>query len=249
MIQFCSWHFTGICGVKWIWEGKGRLRKGNSDGIRDVSFWAFPVPTDLSWGLSVSNLLADRKESLIDHTIVKKANSFRSIDRSINQSINQSIIEGYVPEPLKQSDVVPVPKCSPPKSVVQLDPDLRPISLMSHLAKIVDGFTLSTLLNQVCDKLVVYRFAPAEKSTTHARSCLFSPRPPSVPWPRQYLRSCILCWFQQRILLGGPQHSSSRVAAPRRTRSWIRSFAGSDLLICRSSAASKTVEGSHKERN
>ena len=135
-----------------------------------------------------------------------------------------------MPEPLKQSDVVPVPKCSPPKSVVQLDPDLRPISLMSHLAKIVDGFTLSTLLNQVCDKLVVYRFSPAEKSTTHARSCLFSPRPPSVPWPRQHLRSCILCSFQQWILLGGPQHAGSRVAAPRRTRSyhspnrWIRSF-------------------------
>ena len=169
MIQFCSWHFTGICGVKWIWEGKGRLRKGNSDGIIDVSFWAFPVPTDLSWGLSVSNLVADRKESLIDHTIVKEQIHLdRSIDQSINQSINQSVIEGYASEPLKQSDVVPVPKCSPPKSVVQLDPDLRPISLMSHLAKIVDGFTLSTLLNQVCDKLVVYRFGPAEKSTTHA---------------------------------------------------------------------------------
>ena len=88
MIQFCSWHFTGICGVKWIWEGKGRLRKGNSDGIIDVSFWAFPVPTDLSWGLSVSNLVADRKESLIDHTIVKKQ---IHLDRSIDQSINQSI--------------------------------------------------------------------------------------------------------------------------------------------------------------
>ena len=61
-----------------------------------------------------------------------------------------------------------MPKCSPPKSVEQLDPDLRPISLMSHLAKIVDGFTLSTLLNQVCDKLDVHRFALAGKSTTHA---------------------------------------------------------------------------------
>ena len=88
MIQFCSWHFTGICGVKWIWEGKGRLRKGNSDGIIDVSFWAFPVLTDLSWGLSVSNLVADRKESLIDHTIVKEQ---IHLDRSIDQSINQSI--------------------------------------------------------------------------------------------------------------------------------------------------------------
>ena len=61
-----------------------------------------------------------------------------------------------------------MPKCSPPKSVEQLDQDLRPISLTSHLAKIMGGFTLSTLLNQFCDKLDVYRFAPAGKSTTHA---------------------------------------------------------------------------------
>ena len=132
-----------------------------------------------------------------------------------------------MPEPLKQSDVVPVPKYSAPKSVEQLDHDLRPISLTSHLAKIVDGFTLSTLLNQVCDKLVVYRFAPAEKSTTHARSCLFSPRPPSVPWPRQHLRSCILCSFQQRILLGGPQHAGRELqllGVHEAIIRWIRSF-------------------------
>ena len=81
---------------------------------------------------------------------------------------NASIIEGYVPKPLRLSDVVPVPKCSLPKSVEQ---DLRPISLMSHLAKIMEGFTLSALLNQVCDKLDVYQFVLAGKSTTHALAC------------------------------------------------------------------------------
>ena len=70
-----------------------------------------------------------------------------------------------MPEPLEQSDAVPMPKCSPPKSVEQ---DLRSISLTSHLAKNMDCFTLSTLLNQVCDKPDVYRFARAGKSTTHA---------------------------------------------------------------------------------
>ena len=53
---------------------------------------------------------------------------------------NASMIQDDMPEPLKQSDVVPMPKCSPPKSVEQ---DLRPISLASHLAKITEGFTLS----------------------------------------------------------------------------------------------------------
>ena len=78
---------------------------------------------------------------------------------------NASMIQCSVPEPLKRSDVVQVPKCSPPKSVEQ---DLRPISLTSHLAKIMEGLTLSTLLNQVCDKVDVYQFALGGKSTTHA---------------------------------------------------------------------------------
>ena len=57
---------------------------------------------------------------------------------------NASMIQGYVSEPFKGSGVVPVPKCSPPKSVEQ---DLRPISLTSQLAKIMEGFTLPALLN------------------------------------------------------------------------------------------------------
>ena len=41
-----------------------------------------------------------------------------------------------MPEPLKQSDVVPVPKCSPPKSVEELDQDLRPIRLRRTLRRL-----------------------------------------------------------------------------------------------------------------
>ena len=78
---------------------------------------------------------------------------------------NASMIQGYVPEPFRPSDVVPVLKCSPPKSVEQ---DLRPISLTSQLAKIMEGFTLSALLNQVSDNFDVYQFALGGKSTTPA---------------------------------------------------------------------------------
>ena len=46
---------------------------------------------------------------------------------------NASIIQGYVPEHIKRSDVVQVPKCPPPESLKQ---DLRPISLTSQFAKI-----------------------------------------------------------------------------------------------------------------
>ena len=71
----------------------------------------------------------------------------------------------YVPVFLKQSEVVPVPKCSPPKVVEQ---DLRPISLTPHIAKVMEGLTLDSLFKQVCDKLDTHQFALAGKSTTHA---------------------------------------------------------------------------------
>ena len=63
---------------------------------------------------------------------------------------NASIIQGYVPEHIKRSDVVQVPKCPPPESLKQ---GLRPISLTSQFAKIMEGFTLSALLNQFSNNL------------------------------------------------------------------------------------------------
>ena len=78
---------------------------------------------------------------------------------------NASMVQGYVPVPLKQSELVPVPKCLPPKVVEQ---DLRPISVMPHIAKVMEGLTLDSLFMQVCDKLDTHQFALARKSTTHA---------------------------------------------------------------------------------
>ena len=83
----------------------------------------------------------------------------------ITNTYNASMVQGYVPVPLKQSEVVPVPKCSPPKVVEQ---DLRPISLTPHIAKVMEGLTLDSLFKQVCDKLDTHQFALAGKSTTHA---------------------------------------------------------------------------------
>ena len=61
----------------------------------------------------------------------------------ITNIYNASMVQGYVPVFLKQSEVVPVPKCSPPKVVEQ---DLRPISLTPHIAKVMEGLTLAPLL-------------------------------------------------------------------------------------------------------
>ena len=102
---------------------------------------------------------------------------------------NASMIQGYMPEPLKQSDVV-------------LSAKIRGAGSTSNFAYVApcedhEGlYTVYTLLNQVCHKLDVLRFG-----------------------------------------LGGPQHSSSRVKAPRRTRSY---HSLNQLLLVRSSAASET---------
>ena len=83
----------------------------------------------------------------------------------ITNIYNASMVQGYVPVFLKQSEVVPVPKCSPPIVVEQ---DLRPISLTPHIAKVMEGLTLDSLFKQVCDKLHTHQFALAAKSTTYA---------------------------------------------------------------------------------
>ena len=85
--------------------------------------------------------------------------------RSVARDKKQRRLSFYVPVFLKQSEVVPVPKCSPPK-VVEQDP--RPISLTPHIANVMEGLTLDSLLKQVCDKLDTHQFALAGKSTTDA---------------------------------------------------------------------------------
>ena len=83
----------------------------------------------------------------------------------ITNIYNALMVQGYVPVFLKQSEVVPVPKCSPPKVVEQ---DLQPISLTPHIAKVMKGLTLDSLFKHVCDKRDTHQFALARKSTTHA---------------------------------------------------------------------------------
>ena len=58
---------------------------------------------------------------------------------------NTSLEQGVVPSQLKSSLVVPIPKTTPPKTVEE---DLRPITLTSQLAKIMEGFTLNLLLSR-----------------------------------------------------------------------------------------------------
>ena len=83
----------------------------------------------------------------------------------VKELYNSSLSESYVPDFLKQSLVVPVPKVSPPKLIEE---DLRPITLTGQLSKIMEGFTRDSLFRQVRNNLDCKQFSISGKSTTHA---------------------------------------------------------------------------------
>ena len=78
---------------------------------------------------------------------------------------NSSLMQGVFPHQLKLSIVRPIPKALPPTSI---ENDLRPISLTSQISKIMEGFTIDSMIHQVIDQLDIKQFALPNKSTTHA---------------------------------------------------------------------------------
>ena len=83
---------------------------------------------------------------------------------------NTSLRLGVVPSQLKESVVRPILKCSPTKAI---ENDLRPITLTCQVAKLMEGFTLDSLYNQIVDKLDDKQFALPGKSCSHALVYLF----------------------------------------------------------------------------
>jgi len=73
--------------------------------------------------------------------MVWKEFAFELTSPVVSDLYNSSLTVGYIPDLLKESLVHPVPKCSPPKSITD---DLRPITLTSQLAKVLEGFSLRT---------------------------------------------------------------------------------------------------------
>ena len=78
---------------------------------------------------------------------------------------NSLLTVGYVPDLLKESLVHPLLKRSPPKSNTD---DLRPITLTSQSAKVLEGFSLDSLFQQTVNKLHHKQFSIASKSTMQA---------------------------------------------------------------------------------
>ena len=83
----------------------------------------------------------------------------------VADSYNTSMLQGVIPHQLKQSIVSPIPKCTPPKTIQE---DLRPISLTPQISKIMGGFSLKPLLQQITSKLDRFQFATKGRSTTQA---------------------------------------------------------------------------------
>jgi hypothetical protein len=73
--------------------------------------------------------------------------------------------EANIPSPLKSSIVIPVPKISPPQTIQN---DIRPISLTSSMAKVMEGFTCTTLLKDLESKIDPRQYARKGHSTTDA---------------------------------------------------------------------------------
>ena len=78
---------------------------------------------------------------------------------------NTSLRQGVVPSQLKESQVTPCLKCTPPKIIKN---DLRPITLTCQVAKLMEGFTLDSVYNQIIDQLDDKQFSLPGKSCSHA---------------------------------------------------------------------------------
>ena len=68
----------------------------------------------------------------------------------ISNIYNLSMKEANIPSPIKSSIVIPVPKISLPQTI---ENDLRPISLTSTMAKVMEGFTCTRLLKDLEGKI------------------------------------------------------------------------------------------------
>ena len=73
--------------------------------------------------------------------------------------------EANIPSPLKSSIVIPVPKILPPQTI---ENDIRPISLTSSMAKVMEGFTCTRLLKDLEGKIDPRQYARKGHSTTDA---------------------------------------------------------------------------------
>jgi len=78
---------------------------------------------------------------------------------------NVSVRQGVVPAAWKLANVVPVPKTNPPAAI---DKNLRPISLIPTLSKVLESFIGQWILDDLQGKIDNRQYGALKgKSTTH----------------------------------------------------------------------------------
>ena len=87
-------------------------------------------------------------------------------DEPVCAIFNTSVRQGVVPGLWKCANVVPLPKVNPP---VNIESDLRPISLTATLSKILESFVGKWIFAEIGDKIDKRQFGALRgRSTTHA---------------------------------------------------------------------------------
>ncbi|XP_028411930.1 uncharacterized protein LOC114534656 [Dendronephthya gigantea] len=113
-----------------------------------------------------------------------------NISYPVCSMFNSSIREGRVPDLWKCADVLPLSKIPTPKSI---DTDLRPISLMAVLSKILESFVFNWLAPIVMPFIDPLQFGCVKKSsTTHALVHLIHHWLSALETPNTIIRSCFI---------------------------------------------------------
>ena len=98
--------------------------------------------------------------------------------------------------------------CPPrPPTPQNITSDLRPISLTSCLAKVIEGFT-HELLEQLCNDMDPRKYACHGHSTTHALSTSYKQF--TKQWTHEIFLLDFLCWLYEGFRYYRSQYSSER---------------------------------------
>lgn len=140
------------------------------DDVMDIAVEPADIPRDLlvsprEAGIALRGIKVRKSPGPDDiPNIVLKTFDFE-LAPVIAHLYNASLKEGFLPVLFKRADVRPLPKQMPPKTI---ENDIRPVSLTSQLAKVMEGFTLTRIAPPIIRNLDPKQFAVEGKCTTHA---------------------------------------------------------------------------------
>ena len=124
----------------------------------------------------------------IPNSLLKKCASV--ICSPVASIFNASVNQGTVPTLWKCADVVPIAKISKPMSV---DSDLRPISLITTLSKVLEDFVFGWLRPIIMPHLDPRQFAGIKNSsTTHALVRVIHEWLQAAETPKTIIRACLI---------------------------------------------------------